>query len=263
MLYAWSSYNYELQTSHGKDQNIWWNSKIRIANVPFLWEPNYKKGLLWTSDIFQDGKPIDLDTAWTQFGLTKMQLNSLFTAIPEDIRKSCKKGILSQRTVYDEVMLEKALSKKVYSKLTANNSWSKKLAKRWKKDFPVNRTSIVKALKLTYITTNIPKFGSFQYRLLNRALIFNTHLKRWGISSNEYCNQCNLIIPETMEHCLFSYESAQKLWKRLTVWMNTFNNTPVKLTYKNVILNQVCDNVKNVENFVTLVCKQYICNRGL
>ena len=41
-----------------------------------------------------------------------------------------------------------------------------------------------------YTMTNVPKLRSFQYRLLQRGIITNIQLCRWGIVSNEKCSFC-------------------------------------------------------------------------
>ena len=50
-----------------------------------------------------------------------------------------------------------------------------------------------------YVVTNITKFRSFQYRLLQRGLVTNLQLAKWGIVSSELCSFCHQSV-ETLVH---------------------------------------------------------------
>ena len=53
-----------------------------------------------------------------------------------------------------------------------------------------------------YKVTNNNKLRSFQYRLLNRAIVVNAHLYRWGILDTNLCTFCNLE-KETVMHIMY------------------------------------------------------------
>ena len=58
-----------------------------------------------------------------------------------------------------------------------------------------------------YSVTNVPKYRSFQYRLLQRALVMNTHLYKWKIRGDELCSFCNEE-REVSEHLFFLLSSG-------------------------------------------------------
>ena len=61
------------------------------------------------------------------------------------------------------------------------------------------------------LVTNVPKYGSFQYRLLHRAIITNVHLKHWGKVENDLCTFCEKD-RETYLHLFIFCEHVEKIW---------------------------------------------------
>ena len=57
MLHAWSVYNYT-DSADGDSQMIWLNSHLRIGEKPFLNAAAYKKGLVWISQLYPNGRLI-------------------------------------------------------------------------------------------------------------------------------------------------------------------------------------------------------------
>ena len=63
-----------------------------------------------------------------------------------------------------------------------------------------------------YRITNILKYRSFQYRLLQRSLMTNlVHLFKWKIVESEKCSFCKEE-KETILHMLFACKYTEQLW---------------------------------------------------
>ena len=261
MLKAWAVYVHSsYYWNNYDDQIIWWNSDIRINNRPFVWKKCFKRGLVWISDLYPNGVLLGCMAAYNLYGLSIMEYNSLVAAIPTSKRKVCKEADLVKPTFYLETLQKKHLARTAYYQMLPQTDRLKDLAKRWAKEVPngVMEDSMVAALRAIYVTTNISKLRSFQYRLLQRALVFNTHLQRWGLITSDLCLQCDDYTPETLKHCLFDCPSARSLWKDVETYSASFSSCNAKYNYENIVFNKVVRNRRNIKNFICLVCKQYI-----
>ena len=62
-----------------------------------------------------------------------------------------------------------------------------------------------------YRVTNVPKYRSFQYRLLQRAIITNQHLYKWGKKTQNTCTFCDGT-EESLVHLFFECPYTYALW---------------------------------------------------
>ena len=67
-----------------------------------------------------------------------------------------------------------------------------------------------------YKITNIPKYRSFQYRLLQRGLVTNIHLYKWGLADSDKCSFCQQE-SETVPHMLATCVQATEIWQNFVV----------------------------------------------
>ena len=58
------------------------------------------------------------------------------------------------------------------------------------------------------------KFRSFQYRVLQRALVTNIELKKWQIKESDLCTNCGEF-RETISHLLVECEYSKELWDKV------------------------------------------------
>ena len=106
--------------------------------------------------------------------------------------------------------------------------------------------------------TNVGKYRSFQYRLLHRALVLNTHLKKWNITVDDTCTFCQLET-ETVEHLFFECKYVKDLWgSALEYIQEKYDEVGLAWNVKNVLLNTIHPVVNHVQNFLCLVTKQFI-----
>ena len=109
-----------------------------------------------------------------------------------------------------------------------------------------------------YSVSNVPKLRSFQYRLLQHALVTNVNLYRWKIASTDLCFFCQQQ-KETILHLLIYCSSVQQLWRDLKNYLETrFQGVTVHIQPKKIVKNEIVESRNNVCNLICLVTKQFI-----
>ena len=138
VLKAWAEFNFCEDMSEVENPIIWYNSHIRVENIPVFWKKCFNKGLLRVSDLFVKGAPITPQLAKQRFHLTTMEYNSLLSAIPKQIKEMCHYSI--DRTPLPSGVLSICLEKSVagvgYQKLCSEpgeNVFSAKAVK-WEEE---------------------------------------------------------------------------------------------------------------------------------
>ena len=112
--------------------------------------------------------------------------------------------------------------------------------------------------KQIFSITNIPKYRSFQYRLLQRGLITNIQLQQWGIKPSPNCTFCR-ISPETIQHLLSECQIVQEIWQKVAnLLRQKYGYSDIKLDTISIIQNSIVPGTNNVGNFICLITKQYI-----
>ena len=108
-----------------------------------------------------------------------------------------------------------------------------------------------------YKVTNVPKYRSFQYRLLQRGLVTNVQLYKWGIISSELCFFCGEA-EESVTHMLVYCTVVQCIWEEFESYIRQRFNITCECTPKNIILNRITEKKTHVANFLCLVTKTYL-----
>ena len=89
VMYAWAKYHYEGGEIES-DQILWWNSEICVGGKP-LWNPSAcAKGLIYASQMYEEGVPISVENAAKKYGLTTMQRNSYIDAMSAQLKLVAK-----------------------------------------------------------------------------------------------------------------------------------------------------------------------------
>ena len=102
-----------------------------------------------------------------------------------------------------------------------------------------------------YRITNITKLRSFQYRLLQRGLVTNTSLCKWGIKPSELCSFCKQE-KETLSHLFYYCTKVQDIWARITLFLKQ------EYCIDTAIRNTIVQPKSHVGNFICLLVKQHI-----
>ena len=115
-----------------------------------------------------------------------------------------------------------------------------------------------RGLMETKFMTNITKYHSFQYRLLQNAVVTNTHLQRWGMFPHNRCTFCHEQ-PETYNHLFIFCKYVQELWMQVEIFMNEFSMDQINFQLLTVYWNKlIAAPIGHIKNFICLVTKQYI-----
>ena len=223
VLEAWFEYkSLADNTSTINEEIIWYNSKIKIQGYPILWEDCVQKGLMYVYQLYPKGVLLSIKKAWDLYSLDVMRYNSLISAIPKEWRSELRnsKERKHQHIFYETTCARNRLVNHAYKMLLTDNVILKDKANAWKLIFNENFTKedLVRCTKEIYMTTNIPKYRSFQYRLMQRGLVLNTHLYRWGKISSSMCSFCGKE-PETYDHLFVMCEKIQPIWIKIENYM--------------------------------------------
>ena len=130
---------------------------------------------------------------------------------------------------------------------------------KWNRDLAehISKTQWLEEINRIYVTTNIPKLRSFQYRLLQRALVTNVNLYRWGITTNNLCVLCNSEI-ETINHLFVECSCVSLLWQQIESFILDSFGITITLMPRNKLWGCTTPKKQHTVNFILLVTRQYI-----
>ena len=118
-------------------------------------------------------------------------------------------------------------------------------------DFAQKHTNI-------YKITNVAKYRSFQYRLLQRGIVTNIQLCAWKIIDSELCSFCGQQ-RETTLHLVHTCPHAVSLWDNVLRYITQrFNIQHFDMSSKAVLFNEIAQPARHIANFICLLTKQYI-----
>ena len=105
----------------------------------------------------------------------------------------------------------------------------------------------------------MPRYRSFQYRLLQRAIVTNVQLYKWNLVDTENCYFCEAE-PETLTHLFIECPIVRQLWTKIFEYMEQKYDQfrSAKINSVNLIKSTVAQNKNSVINLLVLVVKQYI-----
>ena len=129
--------------------------------------------------------------------------------------------------------------------------WSRDLAEQ------ISQKLWITEVNRIYVTTNIPKLRSFQYRLMHRALVTNINLYRWGMSTNNVCTLCSKEC-ETITHLFVECECVTPIWLHIECFLANSVGVNIKLTSRDKLWGCILSKKRQVVNFILLAVRQYI-----
>ena len=261
VLSAWTEINFTAEVEHPQSQIIWLNSKICVNNAPIFWNDCWEKGLKSVKQLFTDQRTISWEHAYNEFALDTMHMNSLISAIPKEWQKICKKAttVTPTECLYDTLVNQKNVTSASYTLLISDNQVMRNKCQAWELDLQIQLTlqELLKSFKHIYLVTNVTKFRSFQYRLLQQSIITNTHLYKWGLKQSELCSFCTKE-RETILHLLVYCEETAKLWIQMERFMDNYSKDQINFSTETVIFNRLMDNPIHIKNTICLIIKQFI-----
>ena len=268
VLYCWSIFNryYRFKI---ENQIIWYNSMIKVGGKLIMWRDVFQRGLIYVYQLFDKGEYKTCQSVWEDYGLTVLRYNSLKAAIPVEWKvffqtNPCKTFLPLSPSNYDMAIhvYQKKLAKIVYQYilddvLVIHNKylkWSQEIGPQFCEgicQFGLEHLNICKI-------TNITKYRSFQYRFLQRGLVTNVQLSKWGIQPDDRCYFCKQE-KETILHLIVECNYAQQMWIQLANYIsNHYNISEVNLQPEAIVLNKIVKPARHAGNFLCLCTKQYI-----
>ena len=263
VMTAWCVFNYDPDTLKVIDQPIWYNSNIRIGGKPFFYENYYKRGLFKISQLWHNAKVISVRQAFQDFGLNFLDFHAIITAIPNEIKnKIIKNKDQPYVSNYAKCLDKSNLSSWVYGQIISvkDSSQLVKTKDKWETKIsrPISTEDFYKKVSNIYVISNIPRYRSFQYRLMNRAIVLNKDLKQWKIKASDECSLCEFKC-ETIEHFFFECEIAKKIWSFIVDLVKEYDPTcEIVLSLENVLFNEIASPPKCIANVICLITKQYM-----
>ena len=188
VICSWNEYNY-YHDFRIENQLIWFNSSIKVAGKVIYWEKCCKKGLLYIYQLFENQHFRSEEQLFQLYDLSVLEVNSLKVAIPLEWKRfflntDCKEYFPIPPHSYDYAIQCENLSRKVYQFIADDAMIIHNKFLKWKNDigegFTLTLTDFAASHMDIYRITNVTKFRSFQYRLLQRGVITNVHLQKWG-----------------------------------------------------------------------------------
>ena len=267
VVIAWCQYNY-YKNYRIDNQILWYNSNIKISGNIFYWKDAQQKGLMYIHQLFEQQRYISYQEMENKFGISKLRYNSLKAAIPKDIRDYFLENSLAQifplsPSNYDTaIILRRSLSRQVYQSLSDDAMIMHSKYIKWKQDLGSDFCPGIYEFGLMHLdiykVTNIAKYRSFQYRLLQRALVTNVELEHWKMRDNNLCSFCHEY-KETQVHLFYECQIVREVWKRFEIYLRgKFSIQHMETSKENILLNTAVKRKNHVANFLILVFKQYI-----
>ena len=265
VLTAWSRFNF-YNNFRIDNQIIWYNSSIRIGGSPIMWSDIYQKGLKYVHQLFEDRNFKTEQRMWEQYQINTLRYNSLKVAIPKEWKiffQQHEKSVYMPLAPHNYDMYKDAesLSGKVYRYINGDILQIQNKYMAWTKELGVDLCQDIweygRVHKEIYSLTNVPKYRSFQYRLLQRGLVTNIHLKKWNMLDSENCSFCKKE-KETVSHLLWKCPVVQTLWQDVFQHIQQRFGQPQQMNAEDILLNRITMQKNHVVNFMCLITKQYI-----
>ena len=268
VLFSWCSYSC-FYNSRWENQIIWYNSKIKVANKTIMWKDAYSQGLKYVYQLFNsEGYKSDQEIE-QQFGLSKMRYNSLKTTIPPEYKAFFMQ--LHRQVFcplppsnYDRAIVEhkQGLARRIYQVISEDVLIMHYKFLKWRQelgeDYSRSITEFAEDHMDIYKITNVPKYRSFQYRLLQRGIVTNIQLYKWNLAESDNCTFCSLC-RETPLHLFTQCPQVKSLWECVIQYIHDrFPGTEVETSSTTIIFNRIVSQRNHVANFLCLITKQFI-----
>ncbi len=269
VLSAWCRINFKspINLAEIKNTLLWYNSEIRINNKPVFYKKCHSKGMTYVKDIINENERfMSYPEIIDKFGnvITFTEYYGILQSIPQSWKRDLRNVQNNQEgddcsTFFDFFQRKLGHTSAIYDYLIdspylVNEQkiiWEDRLQK------PMDNKFFCKLFENIKHITLCTKLRSFQFRLLNNAILTNKRLFKMKEVNTEYCTFCNIEV-ETVLHVLFECNTAQHLWNNVQQWVVQKTGNNIVFTAENVILNHISKNPKDSVNMICLIVKQYI-----
>ena len=263
VLIAWSKLHFrqEVEACHISKQIIWFHSSIRVQKKPILWKKPHRRGLLTVGQLIENGKWIEIQIIKERYDLTTMQYNTLISAIPTKWKEMSVNCAQNPVSTYQSFIKHPRMSNYYYRTMITQTDLMYNTFVRWEFRLKENLEyeEFIKKLRNIKTITNNPKLRSFQYRLLNFAIITNIQLQKWKIKPSNVCTLCGLE-SESIEHLFFYCQYASVLLSEVKKMVAEYHKeeTTLDINVTTVLFNEIHKKPAHLANFILLVAKYLI-----
>ena len=243
---------------------------ITINSKPIMWNDTYKKGLRYVYQLYEGRKFKTTEVLVEEFGLTVLRINGLKKAIPKAWKQYFEEYDRQQYLPipphnYDVCITSKIGSSKIYQYISDDISLIHSKYVKWNQDLGEEICqSIWEYGNLhmdIYRVTNIPKYRSFQYRFLQRAIVTNIQLKAWKITDSDLCCFCGEQV-ESLIHLFVQCRYVEQLWEEVERYIKErWGISQLHMSPKQIVLNRIYPKRNHVINMICLLTKQFIYRR--
>ena len=206
--------------------------------------------------LMENGKWIEMQTIKERYDLTTMQYNTLISAIPTKWKEMSVNCIQSPVSIYESFIKHPRMSNYYYRTMMTQMDLMYNTSVRWEFRLKENLEyeEFIKKLRNIKTITNNPKLRSFQYRLLNFAIITNIQLQKWKIKP-----LCGLE-SESIEHLFFYCQYASALILEVKKMVTEYHKEEITLDINvtSVLFNEIRKKPAHLANFILLVAKHLI-----
>ena len=194
-----------------------------------------------------------------QIKINFLNYYSLIKAIPNGYRLKCD-TTRPQTFITRVSKLQSHHSKFLYNKMLSRNAdFPHKAKEKWATDLNTTlpQDTFSCYFQNIHICTISTKLRDFQYRLLNQAVITNTHLFKWKIIQADICTFCEEQ-PESILHLLVKCKHSQLIWNKLFVKLHTLTGIYIQFTEKEQLLGITNFQYQDLFNLIFIITKQYL-----
>ena len=234
---------------------LWYNKRIKVEGKSIFWKNSYQQGLRYLNQLYSNGVLISAKEAYDKYGLSVMQFNSIISACDRNLKTEAKSGAIPDNKPDSNPTIS---ARRAYLLLNDKQDSLRQNAEKWSAEMKEELTAndIQAWLNRIYIITNIPKYRSFVYRLINRAVITNIHLKHWGKCDSDMCSFCGNE-RESYMHIFFICPNAEMLWKVVEEYARDRTSNNYTITPKSALMCNIL-NPCDIINFLGVITMQYI-----
>ena len=194
-----------------------------------------------------------------QIKINFLNFYSLIKAIPNGYRLNCD-TTRPQTFITRVSKLQIHHSKFLYNKMLIRNAdFPHKTKEKWATDLntTLSQDTFSCYFQNIHKCTLSTKLRDFQYRLLNQAVITNTHLFKWKIIQADLCTFCEEQ-PESILHLLVKCKHSQLIWNKLFVKLHTLTGTYIQFTEKEQLVGITNFQYQDLFNLIFIITKQYL-----
>ncbi len=229
VLFSWCTVNYKTPINFEDIRNttIWYNSEIRIKNKPIFYKKCHNSGMTYIKDILKENNRfLSYPEVVTKFGnvISFIEYYGILESIPHTWKRIIRNAQVNPNdgsvTFFEHFKKKLRCTSAIYDYLIDSPYLVNEQKIKWENCLqkPMDNKLFCSLFEDIKRITLCTKLRSFQYRLLNNAVLTNKRLFKMKEVDTEYCTFCNTQI-ETVAHVLWECNTAQHLWNNVKQWV--------------------------------------------